>query len=543
MKHTRVCFVLSMWLVLSLVLSALARAEPVASAPQAAVPLAFMNRDIVEFRATVIGTPPEARAQRAIKRLQELKEADLSQPLRHFTVTYEDTPVTVLQLGDWLLFYVVTGDQPATDQRPYDVWVDDVQNRLKAALEARRVGVHWPNLIHGIVATLIALGLLLVALWVMSKARGMVLTAIRRMRRKQAEADVSGFDWLDASMVLANQVTQIVAAFAALTFIYLWLVFALDQFVLTQPTGERMGGFLMDLLARIANAFVNALPGVITVIVILLITRAIQDLIARIFIAVQEGRLELPGLHPDTAGATRRMVAVVVWALGLTFAYPYIPGSQSEVFKGLSVLFGFMITLGSAGIVNQLMSGMVLVYSRALRRGDLVSVGETTGVVTELSTLSVKLMTLQKEEITIPNAVVVGNNIRNFTRQAGDAGSLMSTSVTIGYDTPWRQVHALLINAAKRTPGLAATPEPYVLQRALSDFYVEYELFVHCPEPMRRATILSVLHAEILDEFNTWGVQIMSPHYRMQPEGVVLVNKENWYTRPAQPDVPTPPQA
>ncbi|GGP24878.1 mechanosensitive ion channel protein MscS [Silvimonas amylolytica] len=501
----------------------------IASAPSA---LSFVNRDIVSFRATVAGISPQDRAERGLKRLQELKEAELDEPLRHFTVTYDTTPVTVYQLGDRLLFYVVKEDMAADDHRSFDVFVADVQKQLQSALQARLEGVHWPNLIHGVIAALIALLLLFVALWIMGKARKALLAAISRTRRKQANIEVSGFDWLDASMALANRVTQIVGTFAALALIYLWLIYTLDQFALTQPVGERLGGFLLDLLARIARGFVDALPGIITVIVILMITRAIQDVIARVFIAVQEGRLEVPGMHPDTAGATRRMVSVVVWALGLTFAYPYIPGSQSDVFKGLSVLFGFMITLGSAGIVNQLMSGMVLVYSRALRRGDLVAIGDTRGVVTELSTLSVKLTTLQKEEITIPNAVVVGNNIRNFTRAAGEAGSLLSTVVTIGYDTPWRQVHAMLVNAAKRTPGLALQPEPYVVQRGLSDFYVEYELFAHCAEPMRAVGILSILHAEIQDEFNRWGVQIMSPHFRMQPEGAVLVPETGWYPEP-----------
>ncbi|WP_188702517.1 mechanosensitive ion channel family protein [Silvimonas iriomotensis] len=542
MKYFRVWVVRSVCLLL-IGLCAPAFAAPEASSASAAQgttvstpsPLSYLNRDIVTFRATVAGISPQERADRGLKRLQELKEADLDDPLRHFTVTYDTTPVTVYQLGDRLLFYVVQEDMAADDHRTFEAFVAATQNQLQDVLKARLEGVHWPNLIHGVIATLIALLLLFAGLWVMSKARKALLAAISRTRRKQATAEVSGFDWLDASMALANKVTQIVATFAAIALIYLWLIYALDQFALTQPVGERLGGFLLDLLVRIARGFVDALPGIITVIVILMITRAVQDVIARVFIAVQEGRLEVPGMHPDTAGATRRMVSVVVWALGLTFAYPYIPGSQSDVFKGLSVLFGFMITLGSAGIVNQLMSGMVLVYSRALRRGDLVAIGDTRGVVTELSTLSVKLTTLQKEEITIPNAVVVGNNIRNFTRAAGEAGSLLSTVVTIGYDTPWRQVHAMLINAAKRNPGLVQQPEPYVVQRGLSDFYVEYELFAHCVEPMRAVAILSVLHADIQDEFNHWGVQIMSPHFRMQPEGAVLVKEQDWYSKPAVP--------
>ncbi|MDR3426567.1 MULTISPECIES: mechanosensitive ion channel family protein [Silvimonas] len=508
---------------------------PMASAPEPA-DFRYMNRTIVQFRDDLAGATPAVRAQRAQAVLESLKESDLDLPLNRIQVLFGNIQVTVFQLGDRLLFSLLPNDQNPGDRRPFEAFATDTESNLKTVLAVRKEGMHWPNLIHGIVATLLAVAVLAMAVWGLGRLRKILLRWCERLQKRHDEAEATtGFDWLGASVQLAHRLIQICSAFALLTLLYVWLVFVLKQFVLTQPLGDRMGGFLVDLLTRIAEGFVSAVPGVITVVVILLITRAVQDIIARVFEAVQKGRMEIPGLHPDTAGATRRMVSVMVWALGLTFAYPYIPGSQSDVFKGLSVLFGFMITLGSAGIVNQLMSGMVLIYSRALTKGDLVAIGETTGVVTELSTLSVKLLTLRKEEITIPNAVVVGNTIHNYTRAAGATGSLLSTTVTIGYDTPWRQVHAMLEAAAQKTPGLAATPAPYVLQRALSDFYVEYQLFAHTPDPMGRAGTLSVLHANIQDEFNTWGVQIMSPHFEEQPHQAVLVPKGQWYPAPAKP--------
>jgi len=181
------------------------------------------------------------------------------------------------------------------------------------------------------------------------------------------------------------------------------------------------------------------------------------------------------------------------------------------------------------------MSGMTLVYSRALRRGDLVQIGETTGVVQEVGALSTKIKNIYNEEITIPNAVIVSNQIRNLTKLHEMDGVHIGSKITIGYDTPWRQVHAMMINAALRVPGLKAHPAPYVLQRALSDFYVEYELIAALDDPFVRAPVLSQLHAEIQDEFNTYGVQIMSPNFEAQPDTVVLVPKEEWFKAPAQP--------
>jgi len=240
-------------------------------------------------------------------------------------------------------------------------------------------------------------------------------------------------------------------------------------------------------------------------------------------------------VHPETTSATRRIVSILVWGLGIAVAYPYLPGSGSEAFKGLSVLFGLMLTLGSTSLVTQAMSGLVIVYSRALRKGDFVEVNDVQGTVTEVAALATKIVNVRNEEITIPNSVLVSSPIRNYSRLAGDSGTLLATKVTIGYDAPWRQVQALLIEAARRTPAVRREPAPYVYQRALSDFYVEYELFVGIDRPRERIPILSALHANIPDAFNEHGVQIMSPHFEGQPPNAVLVPKEQWHAPPAQP--------
>ena len=304
---------------------------------------------------------------------------------------------------------------------------------------------------------------------------------------------------------------------------------------LTQPLAERLSGFLVNMLEGFGEGLVTAVPGLLSVGVILFITKAANDVAGNVFENVYQGRSLIPGVHRDTAHATRRLLGVLIWAVGIAIAYPYLPVADSEAFKGLSVMFGFMLTLGSAGIVTQLMSGLVLIYSRALNVGDFVSIGEVTGVVKEMSALSTKVINMRNEEVTIPNAVLVSNPIKNFTGAAGERGALVSTTVTIGYDTPWRQVHAMLINAAERTPGLRGQPKPFVMQKALQDFYVEYELYAYVDRPLERIQILSELHSQIQDQFNAYGVQIMSPHFVLQPRSNVVVNKDDWFAAPAEP--------
>jgi small-conductance mechanosensitive channel len=222
-----------------------------------------------------------------------------------------------------------------------------------------------------------------------------------------------------------------------------------------------------------------------------------------------------------------------VFALAL--AYPHIPGSTSTAFKGISVLVGVMISLGSASLVNHAMSGLVVVYSRAFRTGDFVRIGNTEGIVLELGALSSKILT-PGGEITIPHGVAVSDATANWTRPVRGSGSLVSTTVTIGYDAPWRQVHALLLQAADQTSGLRESPPPRVLQRALSDFYVAYQLVAHAQHPEHTFEVLSELHQNIQDRFNEHGVQILSPHFAVPPREAVVVPPSRWFAPPAKPE-------
>ena len=223
-------------------------------------------------------------------------------------------------------------------------------------------------------------------------------------------------------------------------------------------------------------------------------------------------------------------------------AYPYLPGSGTEAFKAVGVFAGLLISLGSAGVVGQVMSGVVLMYSRGLRQGEFVRIKDIEGRVIEVGLLSTKLETPKRQEVTIPNGVLVSNEIHNFSRLAEETGALAWTSVTIGYDTPWRQVEAMLVEAAGRTEELRRKPGPFVLQTALSDFYAEYQLNVYLKTPDAKPRALASLHQHIQDVFNEYGVQNMSPHYVADPPAAKVVEKSAWFASPAAPPVTKPAQ-
>jgi small-conductance mechanosensitive channel len=335
----------------------------------------------------------------------------------------------------------------------------------------------------------------------------------------------------------AGQVARFIGIVLFLFSTYLWLTAVLKRFPYTRPWGEALGGYLLGVLAWIVGGIIDAIPGLFIVVVIYYLTRAISRMMTASFDAVEEGRLEVPGLDADVAEPTKKLAIVALWLLAIVVAYPYLPGSGTDAFKGLSVFVGLVVSLGSSGVVNQAMSGFMLMYSRALRVGDWVQVGEVEGEVLDLGMLSTKVRTRDGEEVTVPNAVVISKETVNYTRFA-DEGVVVSTVVTIGYDTPWRQVHAMLEQAAEMTPGLRKEPRPFVLQTGLSDWYPEYTLKAVIDNPPDRPKVLSMLHKNIQDVFNEYGVQIMSPHYINDPPEPFLVPPERRSPPPAPAEDP-----
>jgi len=391
-----------------------------------------------------------------------------------------------------------------------------------------------PVLLKGALIAIFATMVTIVLLWAIQRATSFVLARLQRRVQAVRDNERASWRWARQSWQLIIRLAQLVLAFLWVSVAYLWFIYVLAAFPVTHPFAERLSNYLFEILVMLATGAISAVPGLLTVAIILFLTKATNDVVANIFRGVDQGTTLIPGIHKDTAKATRRLVGILIWALGVAIAYPYLPLAESNAFKGLSVMFGFMLTLGSAGLVTQMMSGLVLIYARALKVGDFVSIGEVMGVVKEMGMLSTKIINMRNEEITIPNAVLVGNPIKNYSSGNGESGALVSTTVTIGYDTPWRQVHAMLIGAAERTSGLRINPQPFVMQKGLQDFYVEYELFAYVDRPLERVRILSELHGNIQDEFNTYGVQIMSPHFVLQPRNNVVVPHENWAPEPAQ---------
>jgi len=502
--------------------------------------LYIANRRIATLRTGILGAPPAERVEATEQRVRSL--VDNGGPL---VVTIRPVPEgRALEIDGHLVFRILAGDVDLEAGATLDQTAGAAAQELRLALaeirEARDSRAFLPAVGWSLLATAGLIG----AFWLFRKAYVRIARRIREAvtRRTKSMAPGWGGLWMGyggAASVLTAPV-RLLFWLASLGLMYLWTGFVLTRFPYTRPWGESLRDNLLEALGRFGTKLLHAIPGLLFVVLIFLIARLVVRVLRAFFLGVQERRLAVAWVDETTARPTERLLTTVVWLFALVAAYPYLPGSGSEAFKGIGVFVGLMLSIGASGIVNQAVSGMMLMYTRALRPGEFVQIGEHEGVVKSIGFVTTRLETLRHEEINIPNSVIAGTTTRNYSRLAGDGGVRVATKLTIGYDTPWRQVKAMLEIAASRCSSLAPEPPPRVLQTALQDFYVEYTLLVTVLDPPRRMVALTELHGQIQDVFNEHGVQIMSPNYEADPAGPKVVPRERWYAAPAVPESSAP---
>jgi small-conductance mechanosensitive channel len=517
----------------------LSTADAHVAAPPAT--LIYANRPIVEFRATVLGRTPAERAAAAAMFIDRIVE------------TSPDARVTIERVGDAVTVHIGAPAVFAILPMDVDTLAGETLEGVSAATEARlqrafdEAGeLRQPRRLLragllALVATFVYAGLL----WLVRRGHRATAQRLNRTTERHLQKLTRGADILRASHLpeILKRAIDAIALMFVLVISYPWLTFLLRSFPYTRPWGESLRTVLVTTSLSIGRRVLDSLPDLLMVLTIVVITRFVVRLSNYLFDAIEHERVVVRGVYPETAQPTRRIVAVLLWLLALVVAYPYLPGSGTDAFKGVSVFIGVIVSLGSSGIMNQIMSGLTITYSRALGVGDFVKIGEIEGTVEHLGFLSLKIKTERRESITIPNALVVSTSTINYSRFAAREGVQVSTKVTIGYDTPWRQVEALLILAANRSPGVRKEPPPVVRQTGLLDFYVQYTLLVCLDQPRKRGAILHALHANILDAFNEYGVQITSPNYEADPDEAKVVPRSKWYAAPAAPAAGPPTQA
>jgi small-conductance mechanosensitive channel len=323
-------------------------------------------------------------------------------------------------------------------------------------------------------------------------------------------------------------------AYVSLTYLYVTSV--LGFFPSTRKLSVELLNYMIEPVRMIGREFIASVPDIIAIVMIIVVTNYVIKLIHMFFNGMERGAITFQGFHREWATPTYKIVRFFVLVFAAVAIFPYIPGSHSEAFRGISVFLGVLVSLGAAGSFSNIVAGVVLTYMRPFSVGDRVKIADTTGDITEKTLLVTRIRTIKNVDVTIPNALVLGAHIINFSSSSMQPPPLiLHTSVTIGYDTPWQKVHELLIAAAKKTTHILETPEPFVLQTSLDDFYVRYEINAYTGAPNKMAAIYSELHQHIQDQFSEAGLEIMSPHYTQIRDGNRTAIPDQYLPKTYQP--------
>lgn len=491
------------------------------------------NRKIVTLRGVLFQNPPHERARVANERI----EAAIASGRDGAVTVRSETGIRLFMIGNRGVFSLAPSDLDEGAGESMEVAVAAVKERLEVAILETRERRSLPDLLKALASSAAATLLLVLFLVLLERLRRWGTRRATEKAHERLDAmRIPGKGLLEKDRLyfVTTRVLLTLTRVVDLLALYVWLSWVLKRFAWSRPWGEQLGSWLAETTGRLGMSAIRALPDLAVVGLIFLVTRWLLRFVGFFFTAIEDGRVEVSETLRETTQPTRRIVTVVFWIFALIMAYPYLPGSGSEAFKGVGVMVGLMVSIGSSALIGQLASGFVLMYSRTLKVGDFVKAGDVEGTVSHLGLFATRIRTLKKETVTIPNAVLAGQTTKNYSQATDPNGVVLGTSITIGYDTPWRQVEGLLVLAVERTPGLKKDPAPWVHQRALTDFYVEYEVCAYLEDALARAATLTALHAAILDAFNEYGVQITSPNYEADPEVAKVVPHAQWFAAPAR---------
>lgn len=466
------------------------------------------------------------RALLVNQRLQRLRDQQDFSAAKLVADSVEGNPV--LRYGDNIVLSITAADAEHEALSAQALAQLRLQ-QIGRALQVDRAAHSWQRLLTAAAYSLLAC----VGLWLTLRLLGWAVTKLRRgirwaehngnltLRIQQAEI-------LPGARIAAvlNGIVSLFRFSSLLLIFYLFTPLILSFFPGTQAIADQILGWVLSPLKSSWNGLVRFLPDLFVILVTLFIMRSLTRLIGVVFREIGSGSLQWGTFDAELAEPTFKIIRFLLIIFTLVLIFPYLPGSNSEAFKGASVFLGVLFSLGSSSAVANVIAGVVLTYTRAFHVGDRVKIGEHTGDVIERSLLVTRVRTIKNVEIAIPNASVLGNPIANYSILAAGKGLILHTTVTIGYDVPWRQVHELLLGAVAKTEGLLSEPAAFVLQTSLDDFFVSYQVNAYTQQAHEQAVIYSNLHQAIQDGFRDAQVEIMSPHYRAVRDGNVVTIPE-----------------
>jgi small-conductance mechanosensitive channel len=480
---------------------------------------------------------PADRASALVDRIDSLARTPGARSMAVDVV--DTTGASELRAGSTLLLRILPEDTvgPA---RPRAEVAEVYAQRVETAIQGRGRNVTLQSLALGALWTVLATIALVLLFVGMNRFFPALYTRLESRRETRIPSiRIQRLEVISASRLTDTliAIAKVLRVVAVILLIYFFLPIVLGFFPWTRRFSNALFNYVLDPLQNGWRAFIAYIPDLVTVAVIVVVVFYLLKFIHLFFTGIERGAIRFRGFYREWADPTYKIVRFMVIIFAAIMIYPYMPGSDTAAFKGISIFLGVRVAFGSSSAIATVVAGVVRTSMRPFQIGDRVKIADTMGDVIAKTLLVTRVRTIKNVDITVPNAMVLSSHIINFSSSAKRRGVILHTAVTIGYDVPWQQVHELLIAAADGVERIQEDPKPFVLQTGLNDYHVTYELNAYTDKPNAMAEIYSDLHQNIQSVFHEAGVEIMSPAYNAVRDGNRTAIPEEYlpasYTPPA----------
>jgi small-conductance mechanosensitive channel len=516
-KH-RILFAIA--LALSVLTPGLAAQITPETAPPPSAAVTLGDRTLFTINTPIGSTTAEARAAAVSASLEQVMRDDNRKPEDIHTVEY---PGVTRILSDDLLIVNVTDADAAAHSTSRFLLAETQLRIIREAIPkvreeytTRRITL---DAVYAILATITLVSLLLIFRRIIFPA---LYSLIERWRGTRIHGiKVQKLELLseDRLVGLLHSLLLVIRFILTVLLLYFYFPLVFSFFPWTRAYGRILFGYILSPIRTGWASFIHYLPRLLVVLVIAFFAWLALRVARFLFRELGRGTLSFTGFYPEWAMPTFKIVQVLIIVFAVVVAFPYLPGSESPAFKGVSIFLGVLFSLGSSSAVSNMVAGIVLTYTRAFTIGDFVQISDTMGQVTEKTLLATQIRTIKNVFVAVPNSLVLSSHVINFSRSPQNQPLILHVTIGIGYEIPWRQVHTLLIAAASSASGILSDPAPFVLQTRLEDFCASYQINAYTREPSRMSAIYSELNQNIQDEFNKAGIEIMTPHYSALRDG------------------------
>ncbi|RXM44851.1 mechanosensitive ion channel family protein [Flavobacterium sp. YO64] len=494
-------------------------------------------KDTLFFVYNKVGSfSAENRAKAITEKIRKLYEDSLFDS-DSLVIIPSDISQDIVYKDDFIIMSILDVDAKAENQTPEFIAKRNLSLIKKAVIYQNENYSMLPKRLGYTALLILIIGSILYFV-------GKLFNRVKLYILKNSDKYFKGFNYNNIKILspqkqqaLGMQLYGFVKGIILVLIVYLSLPLLFSIFPATEAYTTTLLRWILTPAKSAVMGFVDFLPSLVTIIVIVVIFRYTIKVIKFFFEEIKKENIKIDGFYNDWAMPTFNIVRFLLLAFMVVIIFPYLPGSESPIFKGVSVFVGVLFSLGSSNAIANMVAGLVITYMRPFKIGDFIKIGDVSGEVIEKTALVTRIRTPKFEDITIPNSTVLSSTSTNYssnTKQVNN-GLLIHTTVTIGYDVPWKDIHKALIDAALKTQMIEQTPPPFVLQTSLDDFYVSYQINVYTKEPTKQPLIYSSLHQNIQDAFNEAGIEIMSPHYSALRDGNMTTIPENYLKNDYKP--------